>query len=450
MIFGSKNSVMKHLQDESGYTVLLVLIVLSVAAILFTITLSQTSGVRTLATRLEQDAQCKLLAESGIARATWFLSGHEGRNYTWSTDSFVENIPPTGTITLSCGRYGAFVGVTSTGRIATHQYVLRTLFGRTAPKAMESTLTLTGQIGGIVLNNGASVDGKIVMHHGEILTGLQRQYASEYAGRVSEKASPPLPFDIQPLSDVFAAFQSELTTADTIHNLRRGPVLIKDRVDTLLAGKRMLVKGDCIIDGSKIDNYTIIATGSLTIGSQADCKNSRFIAKTILVNGGTTYHCLAYSPRSISIAAGNHDSQFLSGDTVLVGKEATFGLSAAFLCMNTVRDTSFPQIRFAAEGIYSGVAICINNNQRPSTDTNQAIEFGAKSVFTGYVISNGDLRFEQNTIKGKVYGRMLIAIEGNKRYTNYLFGTKIKPMDNSFPFPMLIDKREPAVTVEWF
>ena len=75
------------LSNQSGYTLFLVLELITLLTILFTVMLRDIQMVRIQAIREVHRVQARMLAESGIEKADYFLNGNEGKDLFWRVAS---------------------------------------------------------------------------------------------------------------------------------------------------------------------------------------------------------------------------------------------------------------------------------------------------------------------------------------------------------------------------
>ena len=429
-------------KSQAGYTIYLVLIILAIAAILFSISIADTRAARVFARKEVQRRQAKLLAESGIVRAGYFLDGGDGHSIDWETSGYEERVDTFGTFTMVVERFGLFSRVVSTGHRQATTETLCGLVGRTIPNTLAPSLTLTGHIGGLILHKGSEVEGNVVLHHGYIYARKRGNPLPEYVRRLALRGSPPLPFDSLELPYRFSELERQKT--QYIKTLPRinGPVTIDSDNDSLLDSGGIVVTGDCTLRTSRAFDAVIAVRGTCFIVDGAVLTNVACYADRIIVEAGRSDASLFYSANTIVIASGQHESQFLALDSIVVRSNATFGTMTVFAgCRMPVRVDS---IETVSGGIFidetagiNGTLICYSALQAPRTGVSPSITVRPGAIINGTVVTDGDCSLYGCTITGRVWARSIVAHDETGQYTNYLISTAIKMPREEQPFVLL-------------
>ncbi len=429
------------IRSNGGYTLYLVILVLTIAGALFTISLTEAGMVRAHAARRLQKVQARMLAQSGVERASWFFNGGDGRDLYWETDRFEEKLDDYGLITIACKRFGGYSRIVSEGTRLEQVYTIEGLAGRNLPENLEPVLTITGAIGGVVLAKGSSISGTVVLDHGIVKKDNNRRpYPGAGSWTLLDK-SPALPFDSEPLDQAF----------DVLHKIFAGAKADTSAID----GKRftnasfpgfnahtiLTVSGDCSFGDVRLVNGTVAVTGALTIAPGCFADGVRFIAERIEVAGGSTAQCLFYAEKKINVNAGTHNSQFFSPDTLTVDAASENGpLSLWCVRRKAGRDSSYAQLlQFDKKGVYRGTAICYTDttqNISPAYDP-PAIVLGRGSVFEGSIICDGDIDMHSVSVRGHIWAKAIVAVEDDLSHRNYIFSSRIERPRSETPFPLL-------------
>lgn len=429
------------LTSHHGYTLYLVLLILSISVVLFTITVREIRSVRIFAKKEVQKSQAKLLAESGIIRTEYFLNGGDGHDVNWETAGFEEKVGDYGAIHLSVERFGFFSRVVSTGTRQATSCTVNRLFGRTVPKLLEPSLTLTGHVGGLILQKGSSVEGKIVLHHGYVYARKKGQPLREYTRRLTLRESPLLPFDTLLIPELFEKLKAE-RAAFLKNSKAKGSIMIDHTNDTLLKQGTLVVNGDCSIKTDRCKDAVIVVEGTCTVEHGADIRNTACYAGTIIIEEGNSSASLFYSEKTIQISGGSHGSQFCAGDSIIVKKDAGFGSMAILAGLR--QEYTVDSLTKSGGGIYvddycivKGTVICaaatgINRNAMSSS-----IVFGSETEITATVVTDGDCRFYKSNLKGRLWARSIVAKDAEGTYTNYLIESSIEENPDEIPFPLL-------------
>ena len=428
--------------NRRGYTLYLVMLILAVAGILFSITIADIRRVRVTSKKEVQRTQAKLLAQSGMMRTEYFLNGGDGHSPAWETDNYEEKVDTFGVINLKVEKFGLFSRVISTGRRLTTGYTLTGLFGRTVPRELEPSLTLTGHVGGLILHKGSSVEGKIVLHHGYVYARKKGTPLPDYTRRLILRESAPLPFDSLELPRIFESYLSKRKSARSQSSGSAGPILLDGSNDSLLGIKPLIVNGDCRITAPRCNGAEIAVSGTCTIEPAAGVYNSFCTASRVIINGGTTESSFFFSEQTIMVNRGNHNSQFLACDSIVIKNEASTGPMALFAAYREkVQKDSFNLI---TGGIYSdpdmklkGVFLSCSEPGIPYSSMSPSIVIGNGCRIDGVVVTDGDCFLQDAAVTGRLWARAIVARDDEGSYTNYLVNSSIRLPVSETPFPLL-------------
>ena len=394
-----------------------------------------------LSVRHVQSIQAKLLAQSGIARAEYFLNGGDGHNLNWETDKFEEKIDNYGTITLSCKRFGAFSRVASKGKRLIKECVSEGLMGRDIPDNLEPVITLSGSIGGMVLDRNTRLKGNVAIHHGKVVRGKRRDRIPGSEKWTIIKESPPLPFDRVQLEEIYETLSNQMASLISDPNSIHGRYTLNNNNDSLLTRDRIVILGDCTVQNVRMDRKTLVVAGQLIIEKGVSCEEVQFLSEKALINGGTTAQCLFFSQEKLHLKGGNHKSQFIATDSIVIEKEAIFSGSNVWVCYRKfITDSTITGgVYFPQNSDITGHVICFSDTteQGSAPFAGPSIVLGKRSSFTGCLITNGSIDFNSINFEGHIWARSLATNEKDVLYKNWLFNCKISPLKKDIPFPLI-------------
>ena len=437
------------LHNSRGYTLFLVMLILSTSAILFSISIANIRRVRVTAKKEVQKVQAKLLAESGFVRTEYFLNGGDGHSIGWETNGYEEKVDTFGIIQLRVARFGLFSRVSSTGIRRTTAYSMAGLFGRTVPGILEPALTLTGHVGGLILHKGSSVEGKVVLHHGYVYARKKGRPLPDYTRRLILRESGRLPFDSLALKDIFEGYRAAKKTVAAETKNRVGSLLLDGTNDSLLARKPLVVDGDCRITSKQCNGAELIVSGTCTILPGAAVSNTSCLAGKVEVDGGTTDFSFFFSEKTIDLQQGYHNSQFLACDSITVHDGVTTGTMSVFSVFRTgfMKDS----LTLVTGGIYCDPGMHLRGTFISGADTGvsyssmaPSINFGNGSTINGTIVTDGDCYLYECAITGRLWARAIVARDTDGSYTNYLISSSINLPVEETPFPLL---GEPPVEI---
>ena len=434
-INSTHSTIRRILSNTSGYTLYLVIIVLSISGILFTITINSIQSIQKLVAREGIRLQCRALAQSGIKRAEYFFNGNDNHDMNWTTNGFDEQIEGCGTIHIECAPFGVYSRIVSAGSRINHTATITAMAGRNLPEILQPALTLTGHIGGLVIDDKTTLEGEIILHHGYVM----RNKAVYYDGSTIQKAMPGLPFDIMPVKKTMDSLKNLIKAkAPTISN----NIVINRTNDTLLKMYQTLViAGNCTIDSLPIADKTILVDGKLTLNS-CRSSNSVFTAESLLSITDTSQYCIFYTTGTQVLHSGLHASQFFAYDSIVVQSAVKTLPPTIWVSYRECKNDTFPHggIFFAPQGTYNGIALTYADSTIPCSfgaPMRPAITVGEGSVFFGTIISDGAVTISNTSIGGHVWANSVISIKDKMFYTNYLFNTIIMSTTTEQPFLLL-------------
>ncbi len=444
IILRAKGNYILLSSNYKGYTLYLVLLVLSIASVIFSISIADIRSIKVKSKMEVQKRQAKLLSESGIIRTEFFLNGGDGHNISWETPGYDEGFNDYGNIHLKVQRFGFFSRVISIGRRITVVCTTQGLFGRTAPPLLSPSLTLTGHIGGLILQKGAFVEGEIVLHHGYVYDKKNGYPLPDYTRRLILRESPSLPFDTTEMPAIYERYSKYAEEHIRGANKLSGTIIIADNNDSLLKRTPLVVNGDCRILTNRCRNAIIIVSGLCTIETGAMVVSSLCCAERIICEGGMSNSSLFFAQKTISVSGGIHNSQFLAKDTIKSAASAFFGSMNLFAGYREEirKDT----LSFVSGGVIfdnntriRGTVICCTAPGIKRNILSPSIIFGKGCKVSGYVITDGDCYLYECDIAGRLWARAIIARDTEGSYINYMFGSTIRFETADYCFPLLGD-----------
>jgi len=478
-------TISKNLFSQAGYTLYLVVMVLSIGAILFGITLRGAGFARVMAAKRVQAFIAQSLAMSGIERAEFFFNGGDGHDMFWETDNFHEQIAPKQTIDITCKRFGGFSRIHSTGTSRRTSRNALGLAGRTIPEMLNPVLTLTGRIGGLVVDAGTTIRGPIVLHHGTMKKGPRRARAPKLQKQVTYRESEPYPFDVEPLQKNIEQLEQERTRGLSADGAISGTITIDSTNDSLCNRKPLVILGDCIIKAVTLHNPVIVVAGEFSLDAGAVITLGDIKAEHIELHKGRTEKCLFYSAGVLIMHGGDHNSQCFSQDSMVIKKKATSGVASLFVCQRTptksksnskgTNKSIVPQaaspgnrsmvgtmtggkgiavqnktirtksdmtltegIRIESQSLLQGTFLCFRdtNETKFAKNVSPSLVIGKGTIIDGCIITDGAIDLQEVTMRGHIYARYITTVR-DIGYTNWLFGCKLQPLEKKIVFPLL-------------
>ncbi|MGA2508407.1 MAG: hypothetical protein ABSF80_13130, partial [Chitinispirillaceae bacterium] len=419
--------------NESGYTLFLVIEMITILAILFTIALTDIQMVRIQAIREVQRVQAHLLAESGIEKAESFLNGNRG--LFWESNGDIDSIPLYGTVTAAAHRFGLYTDIIGIGTRVRTTGTITAIAGRTLPDLCKPVLTLHGKVGGLALMPGSTIKGTVVLSHGRICKGETTQEVKETGLVVERRESTTLPFDSSQATGTVLRLAREQTAACSLKTAIQNQLVLVSEKDSVCRQDTIVVNGNCRIEKGNYYNKKIITSGNLTLTGDARCVLCAFLAQRVVVENGKSDYCLFYSAKKCSISGGKHNSQFFSSDSIVIGSSAEFGPMSLWMLWRQGTADSTAAIYIASNTVVNGTIICCSDTLARRSARVSSIVFGKGCRLNGVCMSDGDIDMNGAEVKGHLWVRSIVTSNNRKGYINYLFNVQIeKPaVDGIFP-----------------
>lgn len=419
---------------NDGYTLYTVLLILTISSILFSVSLYQIQSVRIQSLSEKKRLQARMLAESGISRAEFFLNGGHGHSMNWVTDRFEENIDNIGKINISVEKFGLFSRLHSRGEHKNTVCSISGLISRGVPEVLEPSLTLTGHVGGLVLAENSIINNYIVLHHGTVFQNARGNPFRDYQNRLILRESPSLPFDIVSVLKLFERLSGGMSDSKISVNHSK----TEDDNSTLKTDD-VVIQGNYELTSGQISNSKIVVHGTLIIKSSVKVHNSELFASRIVIQNGTTEKCLFYSENGIQIDNGYHDSQFFACDSIKIGSKARTGLMNVFFALRDAHnDSTVCGGLFVEQGSkLKGTMISMLAPAAKTKATTPSILLGEGGCITGVIITDHDMDMKNVSIEGHVWARSIVTRYENKSYKNYLFKTSIRQSEKTLAFPLI-------------
>ena len=423
--------------SESGYTYFLVLELISLTVILFSITLKDMSFAKSIATREIHRVQARLLAESGITRAEYFLSGGEGHTILWESDGCDEPVESFGTIHLESKRFGLFAKLMSQGTRMHTTNTIVSIAGRTTPDFCKPVLTLSGKVGGLALMPTSRIKGTVVISHGRVCRGESTQEIKDNGMHVMIKESPALPFDSSQAISVVKQLENEFKEACSLKNSVTGSLTLSSEKDKVANSDTLIVNGDFRIDNGTYSEKTIFAAGTIFLTGMARCTICKFYAKRVVIDGGAADRCVFFSKEKMQITGGSFNSQAFCTDSLLITEKVSFGPMGLLMQLREGAADSTVAIRFAPNANIRGTIICCSDTAARACSRVPSVIFGKGCVLNGICLTDGDIEMNDATICGHLWVRSIVTSDSKKAYINYCFNLRIEEPRAETVFPLI-------------
>jgi hypothetical protein len=390
-----------------------VLLLLVLVGIFSCIVVAASHGAYRAALHHQRLVQARALAGSALQRAEFFLNGGDGHDFYWEADSFSEPFQGVGVLEMSCARFGVYSRFVGIGRAHEVTSRLDGILGRTMLDSLYPVITLTGGVSGLLIADQCRVTGRVVFDNGQIGRGYTKQPIAGAEKWVTNRKSPTLPFETAPIDSEFARLGRLLDgSAGDTASANPGPdsASVTHRIEA----PTIMLSGDAECPAGLLDRTTVVCAGTLRFTESTTAHQCTFVADRVRVEGGRTRASLFYGRDGIDIRDGDHDSQFMSTDSIAAGKDVTFGSTALLISRRTVVRDSVCRggVFLADDGEFAVTAVSYADSvgRTSMRMRGAAVSVGRRSRYTGVIICDGLCVLGSQAFHGHLWAQSLWGV----------------------------------------
>ncbi len=325
---------------------------------------------------------------------------------------------------------GLFSLCAVTGAAGSYSRKVSSYAGYTGMKLLEPVLTKNGHISGLMLSEGATIDSLSYVVLSGWVMNPNRDIRRDIAQR--QEFRPSLPVDSTILLSHFYIMGMDYSGCFKDSSAGRQDTVPVNAQSKFDGAKRILINSPAKVSGV-LSNISIISNGTLSVQPDAGISFCRIMADKILIEGGTTEGCVFYATGMIKIKAGEHNSQFFSCDSIVVGTAVHSGPTSLWVSKKTEQNRAC--IVFERNPSLCGTAINLKGADWIPYSTSIHLDSG--SVFSGYLVTDADISMKFVDITGSVYANAIVTSHNNMSYTNYLVGVSLHAPKSPLLFPLL-------------
>jgi hypothetical protein len=372
------------------------------------------------------------LARSGISLIADSLTGSNA-SFEWSADRLFTPLKgPDAACLLSARPWGVYSECQSVGMSGSYSTAISGMYGMPLLKALESGVSLSGQIGGIACMGGTTIDTSlfVTLRGGRVVDQSQRTIESI---KVSIKNVKRLPFDSLVLLNYFKGFRAEFLNffADSEPVKPDTLVLNSDRFNDTASRVAFNSHGKV---SCRIENRTILGTGTIVFEAGADVRHCCIMAGRIIIKDASSTDSRFYSVSSaIELDGESHGSQFFSSDSIIINERAV--TDSASLLISEFTPANRAVIYIKKNRNLCGTVISFNGSGEISSM--MAVILEDSTDFRGSIITDNILSIKNVRITGRIYALSLATTYNNVGYINYLIGVSLRRETQPVLFPLL-------------
>ena len=382
--------------NQNGFSIYLIIIILTIVSILLSVTLYGIHSTRKSASAEMKKFQARMLAESGIVRAEYFLSGGDGHSLDWETDNYKEEMNDFGTIAIKNKRFGVYSRIEASGNRLDYTCTIKGLFGRDVPHLLNPVITLTGHAGGLELKKESKISGIVVLFHG----GIKNTNIP-----VIIRSSPVLPFDSTSVYKAVKRCDDQFLSLLTSKNVITGNTTITSANNSSYTRDTLIVMGDCELNNVTLQNRLLAVSGKLIIIGNCKIEKSALFCEKCEIRGGLTNNTLIFCQKKMSIESGTHNAQFIATDSITISNSAHFGSVVTCVNYRDVKNDTLVSggVYLERKTQYRGIIISAMDSTAKKREWRPSVVLDSLAEVNGIIITDQSIFMKGNRIKGNIW-----------------------------------------------
>ncbi len=409
--------------------------------------------------------QAFYLAESGIQKAMWMLSGNDGKDQFWRTENETIELFDNLIANVSVEEWGGFLQVTSTANYKHTTSSIRVLLGEQPSQPFQQAIFVGGVDYPLVVSGDNRIIGDVIVGPEGVKKGVikGREFSGDMLvdGRIVRQMKPAMPyFDATILENAITKYQNILENNQPSKII--GSRNINDgNVDDLLGARAVHVDGDLEInlsDAAEIIHGPMIisSAGSIIISGESQCMGFiELVAENkIIVNDQVQMkNCILFAGQGIEISGQcKISAQLFSKGNIVIEDQAELSYPSLIYCRASLIDEKWQStVSLRDHAIVRG-AIVLSPPKEAGThhydETVLAIDKKAKVVGATYSSNNTDHR---GIVLGSIVTGQFFLYEEPTIYLNWLQDALVdrRVLPEGFLLPVAFSERPKLGILSW-
>lgn len=455
-----------EMQTNKGSALVLVLVIVTAVTILCSMVLVGIYLQMKFIRRDINQIQAHYLAEAGVYKTVWYLSGNGNQNVFWRPENEVLTLFEDDTVRISVDVWGGYLLVHSNVEHKGAIKNLSTLVGEVSPEPFEQAIVIGKLDYPLVVTGKNRIIGDVTVNSDGVKTGVDLGERFEgdqlVEGKINRKQNLEMPYFNPVLFDQ-ACEEYENIVEDTIDTKKAGTeILTKKDLLNMAKDGIVQIQGNVVIEDSikyaSLSNLRrIICSDSLTIRGETILEGfMEIIVGKMLTVQDHVYinHCILYAHQGINISDSCWiQAQLLSsGDIIVSGtaiiKYPSIIYSQGYVIHNAIQG----RIAIQDQAVMMGTIILQPDTEiMKEKDDQTFIEIGKQTKLVGIIYSS-----HFTTHKGVVYGSIATGgfyfYESPTHYLNNLINsiTDRTKLPEIYRMPLLFSLKPRLDVIEWF
>lgn len=451
------------LSNENGSALILALVLVVVITTIIVITIAGVfSNIKFTMSELNR-TKAFYLAEAGIHKSIWFLSGNGGKSLQWRPKDESITLFDGLTSHVTVTQWGGFLQVTSKVKFKNQRKTLTVLLGQRPIQPFTRAIHIGKMNYPLVVAGKTQITGDIAVGRKGIKKGRikGREYEGDKLvdGEIIIQDQPKMPgFNPVVFNTSINRYETQLRVPQGMQFFQ--PLLLNDPgIISQVLGKYIYVHGDIQIhnlriagtsDGliSIISSGNIIITGSTQLAGSIECIAG---GKIIIKDDAYLRNIIIYAKKGIDVTGTSKiEGQLFSPAHITVTDKAILKYPSVVYCSGT-NDKNILKGKIELKGqcvVYGSIIMSGNHLLSDRNETLVKIDINAKLV--GVVYASNEIALE-GTVYGSVVTGGITFYLSPTTYLNWLYDVEIDrtKLPDNFLLPLYFDQKPKLDILRW-
>lgn len=428
-------------KEEKGSVLLPILAVLLVLTFLFTSVILYGAWHKMKAVKELQSLKASYLAEAGVNRAIWYLSGHEGKDISWRTDSLTYRVKGSQSYKFSISSWGGYLAVESEGKAGSTKKKVKALIGQMPSGHFSRAINLGKPDYPLVVTGNNRIIGDVMLGPAGVMEGKFKGIGfygtTPVQGKILTQKGERLPF----FSDsIIVEFENLLEKHSKNLDQRIDKALtLNDQSESgFFKNKSIQVDGNLVISSEKGKDFQgpgyVFCKGKVEIAGNVLLDQGLILVadKSVEVSEKAQLKgCIINSKSQVILKDScQFQGQIFSDTSIVIKNQAkTFYPSAFFVKGKVIQGKIEGDITIEDNEESEGIIVFYEDKRRQKKYSlplvnKGMVEIDTRSTFSGIVFSQNYTKLEGNVL-GSVSTNMFYLYFEPTTYINWLKDSSI-------------------------
>ncbi len=297
-------------KNQKGSMLLPILAVLFIISLIFTSVMIYGAWHKLQAQKALLRLKASYLAEAGVNRALWLLSGNDGKDIWWRTETHQDTVPDFGRYQFSVKNWGGYIAVESEGKVGAVRRKVRVLIGQKPNKSFLRAINLGDTGYPLVVTGNNRIVGDVLVGPAGVMEGKFKGEGfsgSQYVeGKIITQPHLTLPYFSEEILNEFK--QNIEKEKQRAVKMDRSLTLDDYTHSDFLKDKSLWIEGNILIRSDKPKEFSgpafVYCSGRIEIAGQVSLGNELIVIseKSITISDQSQIRdCVLYSQGAITL-----------------------------------------------------------------------------------------------------------------------------------------------------